>query len=155
MIAIAIARGIAARLDGTHDQIWASFWVQLETSVSVIMVSTMIFKTLFAGKKNPPANKNSRRSRIYLWKRKQTPQLSDIETGATMTGMRTMIRENGRMTVGSFGKDESQSTVDSRCWERSDDDSVSADENQAQSASSKPSMTYQARWEGRNLHTAL
>lgn len=105
MIAIAMVRGISARVHGSHDQIWASFWVQLETSISVIMVSTMIFKSLFIVKKGSSPQKYSPRYSNRVWRRKKTPQLPEIETGATMTGMRTVIRENGRTVMGSFGKD--------------------------------------------------
>ena len=136
MIAIAMVRGIAAGVYGTHDQIWAAFWVQLETSISVIMVSTMIFKTLFVVNKSYSAtNKNFPRSYTRLWRRKPTSsQLPEIETGATMTGIRTMIRENGRTIVGSFaGKDEEQLTIESNIsrWRPGNDDSTLADGNQA------------------------
>jgi hypothetical protein len=124
MIAIAIIRGIFARVYGRHDQIWAAFWIQLETSVSVIMVSTMVFKTLFLVNKGSTPDRNSPRySRTRLWRRKRTPQLPEMETGATMTGMRTMIRENGRVTVGSFGKDGSQLSENFSYWRSSDDGS--------------------------------
>jgi hypothetical protein len=113
MIAIAMVRGIAAGVYGTHDQIWATFWVQLETSISVIMASTMVFRTLFVVNKEPSSDRSPPHSRTQLWRRKQTPQLPDVETGATMTGMRTMIRENGMTVVGSFGKDDSELMVDS------------------------------------------
>lgn len=126
MIVIAMVRGIAARVYGTHDQIWASFWVQLETSISVIMVSTMVFKTLFVVKTGSTPDKSSSRYRTRLW-RKQTPQLPGLETGATMTGMRTMIRENGRTMVGSFGKDEPQLMEHSSQGKSSNDESTLAD----------------------------
>jgi hypothetical protein len=122
MIAIAMVRGIAARVYGTHDQLWASFWVQLETSVSVIMVCAMMFKSLFVVHKTttstPPPEKYSppRSSDRLWWKRKKatmTPQLPEIETGATMTGMRTVIRDNGRTTLGSFGGNETRPLTDS------------------------------------------
>ena len=126
MIAIAMVRGIAAEVYGTHDQIWASFWVQLETSVSVVMVSTMIFRSLFVVSRGFTPEKDSPRNRSHLWRRKQTTaQLPQIETGATMTGMRTIICENGRTLVGSFDKDGSQLTMDdSRHWKSSNDDST-------------------------------
>jgi hypothetical protein len=127
MIAIAVVRGIAAGVYGTQDQIWSSFWVQLETSISVIMVSTMVFKTLFVVNKSPKIDKNSPPSRTRLWRRKKTSELPEVESGATMTGMRTMIRENGRTLLGSFGKDESQRTVDSSHWTPSNDDSMMED----------------------------
>ncbi len=130
MIAIAMVRGISARVYGTHDQIWSAFWLQLETSISVIMVSTMIFKTLFVGNRGSTPDKNSPRSRTRLWRRKPTPQLPAIHTGATMTGMRTMIRENGITMFGSFGKGESISTVDSGNWRSINDDSTMADRSQ-------------------------
>lgn len=103
MIAIAMVRGISAGVYGIHDQIWASFWVQLETSISVIMVSTMVFKSLIIVKKGSSPKRYSPPYRNRVWRRKKTPQLPEIETGATMTGMRTVIRENGRTVMGSFG----------------------------------------------------
>lgn len=130
MIAIALVRGISAGVYGTHDQIWSSFWVQLETSISIIMISAMLFKSLlFVKKDDPTSDKNSPRLRTVRWRRKQPSQLPDVEIGATMTGMRTMIRENGRTTMGSFGKDESQLTMDSDRWRSSNDDSTLADGN--------------------------
>jgi hypothetical protein len=133
MIAIAMVRGIAARVYGTHDQLWASFWVQLETSVSVIMVCAMMFKSLFVVHKTttstPPPEKYSppRSSDRLWWKRKKattTPQLPEIETGATMTGMRTVIRDNGRTTLGSFGGNETRPLTDShnKYWRASHDE---------------------------------
>ena len=110
MIAIAMIRGISAGVYGTHDQIWAAFWVQLEASVSVTMVSTMVFKTLFIAGKSSTPNKHSLLSRDRLWRARRTPQLPSIETGATMTGMRTVIRENGSTKLGSLGKESSPLT---------------------------------------------
>jgi hypothetical protein len=124
---MASPRGVASGVYGTHDQIWSSFWVQLEASVSVIMVSTMLFKTLFVVNKSPNIDKNSPPYRTRLWRRKKTPELLEVETGATMTGMRTMIRKNGRTLLGSFGKDESQRSVGSSHWAPSNDVSMMED----------------------------
>jgi hypothetical protein len=127
MIAIALVRGISTGVYGTHDQIWSSFWVQLETSISVIMVSTMIFKTLFVVKKDTTVDRNSPRYPARLWKRKPLSQLPDVEVGATMTGMRTMIRENGRTTISSCGKDEPMMIENSEDWRSSNDESTLGD----------------------------
>lgn len=127
MIAIAMVRAITTPVYGIYDQIWASFWVQLETCISVLMVSTMVFKGLFVVKMGPLYDKKSPRSRTRLWRRKPTPQLPDVETGAIMTGMRTMIRENGRTTVGSFGKDKTQLTMVSGHWSSNNDESTLGD----------------------------
>ena len=48
--------------------------------------------------------------RSPLWRKKKSNEMSsvgslpDVEIGATMTGMRTMIRENGVTVTGEFGK---------------------------------------------------
>jgi hypothetical protein len=142
MIAIALVRGISTGVYGTHDQIWSSFWVQLETSISVIMVSTMIFKTLFVVKKDTTNDRNSPRYPARLWKRKPFSQLPDVEVGATMTGMRTMIYENGRTTNGSFGKDEPVMIENSEDWRSSNDESTLGDTYRISGSTIKPCVTH-------------
>jgi hypothetical protein len=141
MIAIALVRGISTGVYGTHDQIWSSFWVQLETSISVIMVSTMIIKSLFVVNKKSTSDRNSPPYPARLWKRKQLTPLPDVEVGATMTGMRTMIRENGRTTMGSFGKDEPMVIENSEDWRSSNDDSTLGDAYRVSGSTIQPCLT--------------
>ena len=77
------------------------------------MVCLMMFKTLFTvNNNNPSPNKNSPRSTNgRLWRMKKSLQpLPEIETGATITGIRTMIREKGRTRAGSSEMNNSPST---------------------------------------------
>lgn len=107
IIAIAMVRAISARVYGPDEQVWDSLWLAIEACVSVIMVSMTAFRTLFV----MPRRSQRRRHpsiRSLWWKRKNggnnTVQwLPEVERGATMTGMRTMIRENGVTMLGSFG----------------------------------------------------
>lgn len=112
MIAISMVRGISAHIHGTSDQTWAQFWVQLETSISVTMLCMTAFRTLFTASKKSAQNKISPgapqyegeapptfRARLF---KKQAQFLPDVQAGATLTGMRTMIQENGKTTLGSF-----------------------------------------------------
>ena len=106
MIAVSLARVISAHYLGSRSQIWSTFWVQAETSVSVMAVSMTAFRTLFvikAGpKRTPPEHNHRSPSRQRLWRKNDKIELPEVDTGATMTGMRTMIRENGRTEMASF-----------------------------------------------------
>lgn len=68
------------------------------------------FRTLFVvpsgSKKTPPVHYNKRTSKGKPQSRKQGHVLPDISTGATMTGMRTIIEANGRTALGSLDSDE-------------------------------------------------
>ena len=153
MIAISLVRGISAPIHGTGDEIWASFWIQLESCVATIMVSLSSFRQLFVGIDRSSGNggpspgerirdgwrrwgspgsalSSSLRNGFHkVWWRKassawsgstsgvsggelmegrmgsrmgRSPDLPRINVGATITGMRTMIRESGRTVLGSF-----------------------------------------------------
>lgn len=98
MVAIALVRGISAGVLGTEHQAWNSCWVQLEASVSVIAACPTAFRSLFlvnkTSKNTPEKEDQGRRSAFErLWKRSK-PSLQSIRVGATLTGMRTMIRGN-------------------------------------------------------------
>lgn len=91
MIAIALIRGISAAVMGTEDQAWNSFWVQLEASVSIIAACPTAFRSLFL------VNQSSRhtpdqRSVLERLRKRTKPSLPSIHVGATLTGMRTVIR---------------------------------------------------------------
>ena len=139
MIAIAMVRGIAFKVYSTSDQIWTSFWVQLEACVSVTMVCMTAFRTLFviSRRENPsdesspsPSQKHdddrtpeaspvqafpemspqpSPRREWWSWMSLRTGRrqgkmlLPSVDTGATMTGLRTMIENHGRTVHESFG----------------------------------------------------
>lgn len=111
MIAIGLVRGISAHTHGTSDETWASFWVQLESCICVIMVCVPAFKTLFThskrsqNKDSPAAGPRYKEDATPTWRarlfRKKVQFLPEIETGATLSGMRTMIREKGKTVQSS------------------------------------------------------
>ena len=118
MIVVACVRGISGSTYRKNDQIWLQFWVQLEVSISVLMASLVIFRTLFVGTRGSTPDKHAARSSDRLWKRKKAPELSNVEVEATMTGMRTLVRENGRTTFGgSFGTASSSTTYHDPYWD--------------------------------------
>lgn len=106
MIAIGLARGISVKYVGAHNPTWNTFWVQIESCVSVMMVCITAFRTLVVSPKTSKKPPRSNRRLPYkqgLWKKTMgEPGLPNSTMGATMTGMRTIIRENGRTVVGSF-----------------------------------------------------
>ena len=106
MIAIGLIRAISAKYLGSSNQTWSTFWLQLETSVSVIAVSMTAFRTLFVinsgPKRTPPEHTNRSSSKQWLRGKIKEIELPKLNIGATMTGMRTMIRENGKTETASF-----------------------------------------------------
>ena len=91
MIAIALVRGISAAVLGTEDQAWNSFWVQLEASVSIIAACPTAFRSLLLINRTPKDAPDKRSVFERLLKRTK-PSLPSIPVGATLTGMRTVIR---------------------------------------------------------------
>lgn len=76
------------------------FWVQLETSVSVIAVCPTAYRSLFLIKNSPkhmPHKPDPNRIRASVlgrvWRRKN-PSLASVNVGATLAGMSTLIRDN-------------------------------------------------------------
>lgn len=135
MIAIGLIRGISARYVGAHNPTWNTLWVQIESCVSVIVVCITAFRTLIVSPKTSRKTPRSYRRLLYqqpLWREKKYgPELPNVPMGATMTGMRTMIRENGRTIVGSFAFDEpTLSTKDQDSVTQSHDSSTLAKSNE-------------------------
>lgn len=96
MIAISLIRVISAGVKGSEDQMWNSFWVQIEASVSVIAVCPTAFRSLLLIKNSPqyrPDKDHLNQKRI--WRRKE-PILASVDVRATLTGIRTLIRDNGQ-----------------------------------------------------------
>lgn len=91
MIAIALVRGVSAAILGTEDQTWSTFWVQLETSVSIIAACPTAFRSLFLLNQSSRSTPDQRSVFERLLKRNK-PSLPSIHAGATLTGMRTVIR---------------------------------------------------------------
>lgn len=105
MAIIAIARMSGINLTSKDvDIVWLAFWQQQECSVAVIMISISAFRSLFVANasKGPSPKDFSKpryRNRLYL---KFTG--SDKDTGfglphipgATLTGMRSVIRDGGQ-----------------------------------------------------------
>ena len=105
MAIIAIARMSGINLTSKNvDIVWLAFWQQQECSVAVIMISISAFRSLFVANasKGPSPKDFSKpryRNRLYL---KFTG--SDKDTGfglphipgATLTGMRSVIRDGGQ-----------------------------------------------------------
>lgn len=112
MIAIGLVRLISAQYLPTANEnpIWPNFWVQVESSVSVIAVSMTAFRTLFVvtsgPKKTPPEHTNRASSTPWLRKKINGIELPKVDIGATMTGIRTMIREIGKPETTPFGRAE-------------------------------------------------
>ena len=109
MIAIGMLRGISARIHGTSDQIWTMFWIQIESAIAVIMVNITAFRQFFLSVAGASNERRAQRQRWAdyrkLWRIRESrrPVLPEVPVGATMTGMRTMIRVNGTDEVGNVG----------------------------------------------------
>ena len=112
MIAIGLVRVISAHYlpTGFINLTWPNFWVQVESSVSVIAISMTAFRTLFVvtsgPKRTPPEHTNRAQSTQWLRKKINGIELPKVNIGATMTGIRTMIRENGKTETTSLGPAE-------------------------------------------------
>ena len=91
MVAIALVRGTSSAVVGTKDLVWNSFWVQLEASVSIIAACPTGFRSLFL--LNRSSQHTPDQPSVLERLRKRTkPSLPSVHVGATLTGMRTMIR---------------------------------------------------------------
>ena len=109
MVAIALIRGVSARVTGTEkQQIWICFWVQVEAPISVIAACPVAFRTLFLlshSSKNVADKDHGNEGRNLaggrFWPKKIHPSLPTIGTGATLTGLQTMIRKNERTQLES------------------------------------------------------
>lgn len=105
MAIIAVARMSGINLtSGVVDIVWLAFWQQQECSIAVIMISITAFRSLFVvGTSNRPSPKDFSRPR-YRNRLYQKFAGSDKDTGfglpqipgATLTGMRSMIRDGGQ-----------------------------------------------------------
>lgn len=102
MIAIGLIRGISAGVMGSEDQLWNAFWVQIEAAVSVIAACPTAFRSLFLIKTSPihmpdqeHHNQVHRSILERIWKRNK-PSIASINVRATLPGMRTLIRDNGK-----------------------------------------------------------
>lgn len=106
MIAIGLVRGISAGVMGSDDQVWTVFWVHVEASVSVIAVCPTAFRSLFLIKNTPGHTPDNHRDgnqghasmleKIWRRRRREKPTLASINVRATLTGMKTLIRDNGQ-----------------------------------------------------------
>ena len=100
MIAIALVRGISAAVLGTGDQLWITFWIQIEASVSIIAACPTAFRSLFLV--NRSFNQTpDQRSLLERLKKKTKPSLPSIHVGATLTGLRTAIRDDEDIELAS------------------------------------------------------
>lgn len=82
MIAIAMIRGISARVNGTSDEIWTAFWVQTQGSVSITMTSFTAFRTLFVSNRGPYRVQRERRAkspRRKFWRMKAQLDVPEFE----------------------------------------------------------------------------
>ena len=89
---MSLIRGIFAAVRGTNDQTWNTFWVQLETSVSVISACPLAFRNRFVavnhGPKNRHQNQINANQRSFLekiWKGRR-PVLPSNSVGAPFGG---------------------------------------------------------------------
>ena len=106
MVITAITRIAGIKLAGGNvDIVWLVFWQQQECSIAVIMVSVSAFRSFFVVNASNNASPKKPKSSTY-WKnrilKKRFGSSKDTENGdnelpqipgATMTGMRTVIRE--------------------------------------------------------------
>lgn len=112
MIAIGLIRIISTSIQGTQDQIWNVFWIQVEASVSLIIVCPTVFRSLFLIKTSPSykPNKGHHANQAHVsglrrvWARKK-PGLTSIDVGATLTGMQTLFRDSEHEQLGSYDGD--------------------------------------------------
>ena len=100
MIMINLIRGIFAAAQGTNVQTWNTFWVQLETSVSVISACPLAFRNLFVAVNH--GSRKRRRAQIEagqrsflgkFWKRTRPALCSNI-VAAPATDAWMSIRGN-------------------------------------------------------------
>ena len=83
--------------NGQSDAAWLNFWTSVETSIAVMTISVGAFRSLFSSTKS--TNENRERSRIWprihhIGGRGRHPNLRlNTMPSATLTGMRTIIRE--------------------------------------------------------------
>lgn len=109
MIIIAIVRISGSLIKNTFDIVWVLFWLQVEGAVAIMMVSLTAFRSLL-GIKAQKAQEKKKLERSWPLHRPQlparyfkketqdefnnSPKLPSIP-GATLTGMRTFINDNG------------------------------------------------------------
>lgn len=112
MIAIGLVRGISAGVVGSVDQTWNAFWVQFEASISVIVACPTAFRSLFLvnhASKNSTVHDNrneGQQSMLQGLCRRTKPSLPSAKVGATMTGIRTAIYDNGNTQLDSQDGDD-------------------------------------------------
>lgn len=107
MVIVAIVRIVGITLaNGTVDIVWLAFWEQQECSISVIMVSVSAFRSFFVVSATNHASPQRPRQSPTSWRRRLLHKRFfldeyDVEStnglpqipSATLTGMRTLIRE--------------------------------------------------------------
>ncbi len=107
MVIVAIVRVAGVRLQsGDVDIVWLAFWQQQECSIAVSTFAITAFRTLFV-----QSASNQKRARVVsaYWKNKLLRRKVADESeqqkvdglpaipSATLTGMRTMIGESGKL----------------------------------------------------------
>jgi hypothetical protein len=114
MIIIAVIRASKIRGAMGVDIVWEFFWQYMEAAVAVMMGSITAFRALFAAhgrSKNRSAEERGRKNWatntfLRMRGRKKSQETGDVEAGdehglphipsATITGLRTFIRQNNR-----------------------------------------------------------
>lgn len=104
MIVIAFTRAVLAGVTDSKDHIWIIFWPQMEASISVIAICPTALRSFYLTKNLPKRTPNNDQVHASVLKRiwrRQRPSLKSINVQATLTGMRTLIRDNGRTQLES------------------------------------------------------
>ncbi|MCJ1402777.1 hypothetical protein MMC11_005998 [Xylographa trunciseda] len=129
MVITAITRISGIKLPGgAIDIVWLAFWQQQECSIAVIMVSVSAFRSFFVVSASNNASPRKPKSSTY-WRRrlvqKRSASSEDSEKednvlpqipSATMTGMRTVIRETRGSGVRPNGPEPGSPLLPHQDW---------------------------------------
>jgi hypothetical protein len=109
MVVVAIVRIAGVLLhNGNIDIVWLAFWMQQESSIAVIMVSSSTFRSFFvANTTDSPPEYSLESWKRRLLRRRPSPDQDDMESAnglpqiprATLTGIRTKIRDMEILTI--------------------------------------------------------
>ena len=120
MVVVAVVRIAGIHLSrGNVDIVWLAFWMQQESSIAVIMVSSSAFRSFFVVNTvdSPSPGYSPGSWKRKLLRRRPSPHRDDMESAnglpqiprATLTGIRTKIRDMQISTILS-GRRESGMT---------------------------------------------
>jgi len=110
MVVVAVVRIAGIHLSrGNVDIVWLAFWMQQESSIAVIMVSSSAFRSFFVVNTvdSPSPGYSPGSWKRKLLRRRPSPHRDDMESAnglpqiprATLTGIRTKIRDMQISTI--------------------------------------------------------